>query len=144
MKNSVELEKVCRELGIGCRILFKEESVNIIKKVFDKYKVGKKSGHLAIQFDSISIPLNGNEFTYSSHLNNEPIYVFFDQENNNRNEVILIDSSQRLGEIMENSFGMEYFVTNKKFSYLIAINWYVIEGAGIAKDWMKGLVGNGE
>lgn len=44
--------------------------------------------------------------------------------------MIAIHSGRRLGEIMENSFGMEYFVTNKDFAYLLAINWYVIEGVG--------------
>lgn len=37
---------------------------------------------------------------------------------------------------MEESFGMEYFVSNKTSDYLLAVNWYVIEGVGIAKDWL--------
>lgn len=140
MGNIDELERACGELDIRSEALSREESVKIITEVLNKYKVGKTSGHLAICHDSISIPIEDYEFTYSSNLDDEAIYVFFDQEGYSKKQVIEISSGQRLGEIMENSFGMEYFVTNRDFTYLLAVNWYVIEGAGSAKRWIKGLI----
>lgn len=61
-------------------------------------------------------------------------YIFFDQENHNRSKVVVIDDAKKLGQIMENSYGMEYFVSNEKADYLLAVNWYVIEGEGSAKQ----------
>ncbi|OCA69172.1 hypothetical protein BBI01_17315 [Chryseobacterium artocarpi] len=110
-------------------------------QVFKTFKVLKKSGHLAINSsDAISIPAEKNEYTYSANLDSEPVYIFFDQENNDRNQVVLIEDGRRMGAIMENSFGIEYFITNVNFNYLLAINWYSIEGVGSAVNWMKNLI----
>ncbi|MBK1897572.1 hypothetical protein [Chryseobacterium paridis] len=136
-----EIQKVCKELKIDFKVLSKSESINIINKVFDKYKISKKSGHLAIYSDkSFSISTEDNEFTYSINLDDEPVYVFFDQDNYERDQVTLIGNGQKLGMIMENSFGIEYFVTNTDFTYVLSVNWYVIEGIGSVVSWMKNLV----
>lgn len=41
---------------------------------------------------------------------------------------------------MENSFGMEYFVSNEKTDFLIAVNWYVIQIAGSAINDLNKLI----
>ena len=90
-----------------------------------------------IYTDSISIPLDKYEFKYSEYLKSEPVYIFFDQGNMNTNEVILINDAKDIGRIFSNSFGMEYFLTNMDFTFLLSVNWYVIEGSGEAVDWIK-------
>ncbi|WP_228394036.1 hypothetical protein [Chryseobacterium artocarpi] len=142
MSNKInEIQKVCKELGVECVIISKKDSIDIIDQVFKTFKVLKKSGHLAINSsDAISIPAEKNEYTYSANLDSEPVYIFFDQENNDRNQVVLIEDGRRMGAIMENSFGIEYFITNVNFNYLLAINWYSIEGVGSAVNWMKNLI----
>jgi hypothetical protein len=113
------------------------ESIKVIKSVFGKYNVQKKSGHLSIYEDSLSLPLEQYEFTYSKNLRDEPVFMFFDQENFEKEEVVCINEGRRVGEIMENSYGMEYFLTNSDYTFLLAINWYVLEGAGEAKKWIN-------
>ena len=140
MKHVDELYNVCSNLQVESRVLTTAESERIIQTAFKRFEVGKKSGHLAIHFDSISVPLSDYEFRYATHLEAEPVYVFFDQENNNRNSVIRIENGQKLGDVMAETHGMEYFVTNVNYSFLLAINWYVIEGAGTSTNWLQKLI----
>ena len=110
MKNSEEILKVCDELGVNAKLVPKAESSEIINAAFDAYDVRKKSGHLAIHTDTLSLPLEEYEFSYPAYLKNEPAYMFFDQENINKEEVIAISEVKRIGEVMEHSYGMEYFL----------------------------------
>jgi len=139
MNNADELTKTGRELHIECRLLKGTEAFNYIHRVIQTFNPRKTSGHLAIGGDSITIPLEKYEFSFSEYLKCEPVYVFFDQENYDRNKVVVVHDGQQLGKLMENSFAMEYFVSNAKADYLLAINWYVIEGVGTAKNWLEKL-----
>jgi hypothetical protein len=139
MNNADELTKTGRELHIECRLLKGTEAFNYIHRVIQKFNPRKTSDHLAIGGESIAIPLEKYDFSFSEHLDCESAYVFFDQESSSRNKVVIVYDGQQLCRIMENSFGMEYFVSNAKTDYLLAINWYVIEGVGTAKNWLEKL-----
>jgi hypothetical protein len=136
MSNSDELIRACRELQIDCSLLQQHEASQYINNVLQKYNPRKTSGHLAIGGDSISVPLEKYEFTYSQHLPSEPVYVFFDQDGSEKKKVLVINDGRQLCSVMEESFGMEYFVSNAKMDYLIVVNWYVIEGVGASKNWL--------
>ena len=47
-----------------------------------------------------------------------------------------MDNIQNICDIMSESFGMEYFLFNEQFDYLIAVNWYVIELTDGAKKYL--------
>ncbi|NVD97137.1 hypothetical protein [Massilia sp. BJB1822] len=111
-------------------------------EVIGKFKPARMSGHLAIGHDSISIPLEPNEFTYSSHLDAAPVYVFFEQRAADKDRVLILHDGRSLAKVFENAFGMEYFASDEKQSYLLAVNWYVIEGAGECGAWIKRLAGS--
>ncbi|WP_256081684.1 hypothetical protein [Massilia sp. YIM B04103] len=130
-----------RELGLSCSALDTEQSRLFIAEVIGKFRPERTSGHLAIGHDSVSIPLTPNEFTYSSHLDAVPAYVFFEQHGADRDRVLILHDGRNLAKVFENAFGMEYFVSDEKKSYLLAVNWYVIEGSGECHAWMKWLAG---
>ncbi|MGB5970207.1 MAG: hypothetical protein WBG70_17970 [Spirulinaceae cyanobacterium] len=140
MSKANELVKAGRELQINCSLLEETEAYEYINSVKQKYNPRKTSAHLAIGGESISIPLEKYEFLYSEHLDSEPAYVFFDQEGDDRKKVVMIEDGQKLCRVIENSFGIEYFVSNKQLDYLIAVNWYVIEGIGTAEKWLTRLI----
>lgn len=85
--------------------------------------------------------MEGNEFSYSEYLESEPAYIFFDQEGRDRNSVVVVKDTKLIGLLMENSYGMEYFVSNEKADFLIAVNWYVVEAAGSAVESLNELNG---
>lgn len=137
--NTQELLQISSNLGIDIVILDGKESKQFIKRVIDIYRPFKITGHLSIAEDTLKIPLEGNEYSYSKHLKSEPAYIFFDQESRDRNTVVVVKDAKLIGKLMENSYGMEYFVSNEKSDFLIAVNWYVIEVAGSAKDRLTNL-----
>lgn len=61
---------------------------------------------------------------------------FFDLESKDKNKVFVLDNIQNICDIMSESFGMEYFLFNEQFDYLIAVNWYVIEFTDGAKKYL--------
>ncbi|NEW04638.1 hypothetical protein GK047_01185 [Paenibacillus sp. SYP-B3998] len=137
--NAQELTKVSNILGIDIVILNDNDSNNYIKSIINKFKPFKIIGHLSIGNDSLTIPLEKYEFLYSKLLNCEPAYIFFDQEGFDRNTVVVVKDAKLIGSLMENSYGMEYFISNEKLDYLIAVNWYVIEASGSAIEYLSKL-----
>ncbi|CAG7659206.1 hypothetical protein ACFQI7_37700 [Paenibacillus allorhizosphaerae] len=136
--NARELTQTGGNLGIDTVLLKELESKQYIKKVLEVFKPYKTTGHLSIGAEeSLIIPLKGNEFSFSSYLKSEPAYICFDQEGRDKNTVVVINDAKLIGQLMQNSYGMEYFVSNEKADFLIAINWYVIEVAGTAIDSLE-------
>ncbi|WP_336785880.1 hypothetical protein [Paenibacillus sp. MMO-177] len=139
--NARELTQTGINLGIDTILLNKIESEQYIKKVIEFFRPSKTTGHVSIGTDeSLIIPLEENEFTFSVHLKSEPAFVFFDQEGLDKNTVIVINDAKLIGQLMENSYGMEYFVSNEKVDFLVSVNWYVINVAGTAIDSFKKLM----
>jgi len=125
--NKQELIQVSTELGIEIEILDDNSAKDYIMRVINKFKPFKIAGHLAIGENSQIISLEKYEYSYSKSLNSEPALLFFDQEGLDRNTVIVVKDAKLVGDLMENSYGMEYFLSNGNLDYLIAVNWYVIE-----------------
>ena len=132
--NTQELLLTSSNLGIDIVILDEKESKQFIKRVIDIFRPFKITGHLSIGEESLNIPLEENEYSYSNYLKSEPAYIFFDQESRDRNTVVVVKDAKLIGKLMENSYGMEYFVSNENLDFLVAVNWYVIEIAGSIKD----------
>ena len=139
MLNVHEFKKAADELGLGCHVLGTEESKCFIAQVTDKFGANKLSGHLAINHDSVTVPLDPHEFSFSENLRYEPVFLFFDQLGQDRERVVVLQDGKSLGKVLENAFGMEYFVSNETQEYLLAVNWYAIEGAGAAREWLSRL-----
>ncbi len=144
MRHVDELAQVCRELDFKFQILSSEEARIYIEGIFNKFNPQRRSGHLAIGRESLSIPIEKYEFSYSYVLKNEPGFLFFDQENHNKNQVFVLEDGRQVCAVLESSYGMEYFLSNEAGDYLIAVNWYVIECAGVAKEWMLKLMKGSE
>jgi len=138
--NAQELADVGNKLGIQVTLLDKNTSEKIIKRTVDHFVPYKTAGHLSIGNNAMTFPLESYEFTYTEYLKSEPAYIFFDQSNFNRNQVAVINDAKKLGFLMENSFGMEYFVSNESLEYLIAVNWYVIEASGSVVDLLSNIL----
>jgi hypothetical protein len=135
LSQAKELIEVANTLNIKAELLNKEDSQQFIRDILAVFKPFKTTGHLAIGGNSISIPLDSNEFSYSQNLEQENGYIFFDQYSTaSQKTVVRIADIRNVGEIMGESFGMEYFLSNHKMDFLIAVNWYVIEVSGSIKE----------
>lgn len=139
MSIAAEILRAAGEAGYACHMLPPAEGKSYISSVLARYQPEKNSGHLAISHDSVSIPLEAYEFTFPKSLPQQPVYLFFDQSGGDKGAVVVLLDGRSLGTVLEHAFGIEYFVSNDRQDYLVAVNWYVIEGAGAAVEWMTTL-----
>ena len=135
--NTHELIQASNNTDIDIVILNEDDSKQYIKKVIDAFRPFKTTGHLSIGNETLVIPLEGNEFSYSEYLKSESAYVFFDQEGRDKNSVVVVKDAKLIGHLMKEAYGMEYFISNEKVDFLIAVNWYVIEIAGSAVESLR-------
>ena len=127
-----ELITVGKKLNIKAELLADDEAESCIQRTLDLFMPFRTTGHLGIGHDSFTLPIDKWEFSYMEYLSQESGYVFFSQKKRlSGRTVVRIDNLQELGKILEESFGMEYFLTNKNADFLIAVNWYVVEILGI-------------
>lgn len=136
-----ELLDIGNALHIKVQLLTDEEGKEHIHKALDLWKPFKTTGHLGIGHDTIHLPIDMWEFSYMEYLCQESGYVFFEQTTDlYKKTVVKIQDIRALGKILEKEFGMEYFLTNEKMDFLIAVNWYTIEVCGAAKRRLEKLL----
>lgn len=134
-----ELASNSESIGLKYCVIEGEEAREIISKVLTKFKPLKTSGHLCLSNSNGVIPLGDNEFTYTLLMKKQKGYLIFDQEGSDRNLVFEVDNIQKVGELMSESFGIEYFLFDERLNFLIAVNWYVIEVSGDCEE-LKSLI----
>lgn len=131
MSKIEQLINACKELNLEFDVLTSDDAKYYIRTVLDKYTPKKTTGHVSIG-DKKSVILNTdeNEFSFSEKFDQSPIRIFFDQENFENDLVFELNNGQRLGNVLGECFGMEYFVSNPNVSFLVSVNWYSIEIVG--------------
>ena len=130
LSHAHEILASSKKLGINTKILAEDIAQSYIHKTLSKFYPEKMGGHLSIGREAKYISTETHEFSFSKSLKKEPAYIFFEQNHQQKNLVILIADAREISNIMENCYGMEYFVSNKRKSFLISVNWYVIETSG--------------
>jgi len=126
---------------INVELLDANVSSKYIEQLLITFNPFKTTGHLGIVINSLTISLEENEFSFFEFLNSEPAYIFFDQDDpQGKSVVVKIEDAKVAGRVFEDSFGMEYFLSNEQMDYLVAVNWYVIEFAGTAKEKLAHLI----
>lgn len=125
-----ELLSVADNIGIDITLLTEEMAIEYIHFIFNKYKPWKREGHISIGESVSKLSTEDNEVTFSLSMGNVPAFIFFEQDYINKNNVLMISDASKISLLMENSHGMEYFISNKIGLYLIAVNWYSIEFTG--------------
>ena len=126
-----QLKDAAEILGLRYEILTGGEASTIIKTSLEKFVPFRTLGHLAISDErSIYLKLSDNEYTFSEKLDDEPVFVFFEQTMNHVNIVFKLLNGKSFSKILEECGILEYFLTNETVDYLIAANWYTIEIVG--------------
>lgn len=132
MAEAEEIITVGKKLNIKAELLADDEAKSFIQRTLDLFTPFRTTGHLGIGHDSFTLPIDKWEVSYMEYLSQESGYIFFSQGSRlSGRTVVKIENLQELGKILDESFGMEYFLTNKNADFLIAVNWYVVEISGV-------------
>ncbi len=122
--------RVADRMSIKAALLSKEQGCKYILAALEKYKPWKTEGHLSIGEDANSLSTDDYEFSFSLSMESVPAFIFFEQNYINECNVVVVDDAKNISSLMGNSHGMEYFISDESLSFLISVNWYVIEYTG--------------
>ena len=126
-----ELLTCAAKLGMNAHLLPKKEGGEYIALVIGKFRPLNTMGHVQVSDPSGEMDYTeGNEYAFPLKMNAEPAYVFFAQNDIDRHHVVVIENALNISKIMEKSYGMEYFISNKEMSFLVSVNVYAIGWAG--------------
>lgn len=141
LPEALELISVGQELNIEIKLLEYEKAQENIDNVLQLFCPFKVNGHIGIGHDSVELPLERWEYSYMKCLPKEEGYIFFGQTSRlSKQTMTKIKDVRLLGEVLEKSYGMEYFLTNRDKDFLISVNWYAIEGIGSVKEYFTKLI----
>ncbi|WP_156957943.1 hypothetical protein [Paracidovorax oryzae] len=134
-KNKIsELLDACSILNVPAKIISAENFESKKNEIFKKYHPEQTVNHYSIGGDSIVLPTEEYEFSLFENFPDINILLFFGSDS--KEDCLSIESLSSLSKIMENCYGMEYFVSDQDASFLISVNWYVINLQGAAKQWV--------
>jgi len=123
-----ELEAAAKKLLLEYSIIEGETAQKFILGTFNKFKPIKVIGNLSIGSDiSDKLSTDEYEFNFSEKYISGTVSVFFEQDYYNKNQIFILKNGKLFSKLMQECYGMEYFLTNDINSYLISVNWYVIE-----------------
>lgn len=141
LPEALELISVGQELNIELKLLEYKKAQEDINNILQLFRPFRTNGHIGIGHDSIDLPLERWEYSYMKYLSREEGYIFFGQTSKlSKQTMIKIRDVRLLGEVLEKSYGLEYFLTNRDKDFLIAVNWYTIEGIGSVKECFAKLI----
>jgi hypothetical protein len=123
-----ELKTVAKKLFLMHSVIEGEIAERFIKNTFDKFKPFKITDHLSIGSEvSKKLPTDEYEFVFSEKYLSGTVYIFFEQDYYNKNQIFVLKEGKYFSKLIEECYGMEYFITDEKNSFLISVNWYTIE-----------------
>lgn len=123
-----ELKNAADMLGLQYELLTGEVAATIIETSFLKFEPFRTQGHLGIMHErSVKLKLSEHEYTFSETLADEPLLLFFEQTRESVDVIFKLYQGRAFSKLLEECYGMEYFLTNTSVDYLIAVNWYTIE-----------------
>jgi len=123
-----ELEEAAEKLFLEYSIVEGEMANEFIQATFNKFKPFKVTGHLSIGSEfSEEMSTDEHEFTFSEKYLSGPVYVFFEQDYYNKNQIFVLKEGRHFSKLMQECYGMKYFITDEEKKILISVNWYIIE-----------------
>ncbi|MDA8447255.1 hypothetical protein [Paracidovorax valerianellae] len=133
-RKAEEIISTCADLGIDAKAI-DASSFEIVKQViFAKFRPEKTSNHYSIGGDSDVLIAEDHEFSFSNSFPSIEGFIFFGEDN--YEGAIFLKDISLLSFVMNNCYGMEYFVSDENATFLVSVNWYVINLQGEAKNWV--------
>ncbi|MCX8534711.1 hypothetical protein [Chryseobacterium luquanense] len=128
LKKIEELKSVSKKKFLEHSVVEGKIAERFINNVYNKFKPFKITDHLSIGSDiSKKMATDEFEFSFSEIYLSGSIYVFFEQDYYNKNQIFVLKEGKLFSKLIEECYGMEYFITNENNSFLISVNWYIIE-----------------
>ena len=139
-------QHICNELkdsSVEIKKLELNERQKILDTILKKYIDSKKKYTFLWEKFNNYESLNDNKaWNYiKNFVRDDACIMFFNQEE--ENEMFLIKSGNDLNYILSETYGFEFYITDKECSYVICFNHHdILYGCGTAVKWIKSLKRN--
>ena len=136
-----EIMSVASELGIAIKELSSEDSKVIIGNVKKLYATGTKTTLWENITDCCSIN-DSNAWQWINEFIGDKESILFFNENDERKAFLIVNGTD-LVTILSETYGFEFYITNKKTTYLLAFNHHdYLIACGDSEKWLKSKVDN--
>lgn len=139
-KISNHISNELKDSKVIIRKLELNERKEILELVLKKYiKISEKGVWLWEKFIHYEAWNDDMAWKYiKDFVKDNECIMFFNQEE--EKEMFLIQSGDDLNYIISETYGFEFYITNKQCSYLLCFNHHnILYGCGIAEKWINKL-----
>lgn len=106
----------------------------VIKKYIDLKKRGVGLWEKFTHYESLSDDMAWSYI--QNFIEDNECIIFFNQEE--EKEMFLLKSGNDLNYLLSETYGFEFYITNRKCSYLLCFNHHnILYGCGDAEKWIK-------
>ena len=139
IKISKEIERAAKECGIDLIVVKKEEAEEIVNCIKQKYRKSNKYSFMWDELNDFSVINNKDRWTYIKDFIGDSICLLFFNVFDDKT-VFKLNNGMDLHEILGETYGFEFYVTNMETQYLIFFSHHdCLYGCGTAKEWVNKL-----
>lgn len=137
-KISTHICDALKDSAIDLRRIDLTEREKIIEEVISKYVDPTKRGvclwEKFIRYQSIS---DNNAWSYiKNYVKDNECIILFNQEE--EKEMFLLRNGNDLDYLLSETYGFEFYITNRECAYLLCFNHHnILYGCGDAENWIK-------
>ena len=133
---SEEVKRAADVLDINITELSRDVSLEIIKIITEKYAAGNSCFLWDDLTDYVYV---NNSYAWSwinEYIGNTEVIMFFNESDEKKS--FLFKNGDDLVAVLGETYGFEFYVTNKEKSYLLVFNHHdILMACGDAKNWMN-------
>ena len=109
----------------------------VLKRYIDINKKGAWLWEKLIHYEALN---DGQAWRYlKDFVKDNPCIMFFDSKE--EKDMLLIQSGDDLNYILSETYGFEFYITDKQCSYLLCFSHHnILYGCGIAEEWINKIV----
>ncbi len=138
IKISNQIFSVIKEGSIKYIELEMDERKRVLEQIRLKYLKEKKEG--SWMWENLNDPTvihDKDAWRYLKHfIGNDDCIILFDQKDDET--MFSFSNGKDLDYILSQTFGFEFYITNKDLEYLFCFNHHdILYGCGTAKNWMR-------
>lgn len=132
-----EIITAVNTLKINVVEISENQSEEIIKKIIKKYTTEKENRYLWEEIvDYFSVNNKDAWRWVNEFIGKSEAIMFFN--NSDERKSFIFQNGDDLVSVLSETYGFEFYITNKDLTYLICFNHHdILIASGIAKEWLK-------
>ena len=132
-----EIITAVNALNINCTEVDEKQSQEVIKRIIKKYTTKNENTYLWEEIiDCVSVNNKDAWQWINDFIGDWEVILFFNSADEKKSFVF--KNGEDLVSVLGETYGFEFYITNKDLTYLMCFNHHdILIASGIAKEWLK-------